>query len=158
MDPATWAGYALQNNRRISSNAYASCKLMWASAHSSTKPPAAVKAGDSEPRIIPSQQLDEASVAPDNDNMRWASLHHGAPLSAPQTCNHFPISCRKPLFGVTAISVDYLTPSVRLNWTISLYMWCLYRLAAGTATDMVHFPANFSGVGKVIDPSAMDDL
>ena len=71
------------------------------------------------------------------------------------TSSHLSISKRRPLFGSTAISVFFLVPPERRKPPIALYMECVYRAAGGTATDiLVHFPAGFSNIAKVIDFSS----
>ena len=47
----------------------------------------------------------------------------------------------------------FTLPPVRRNFAIYLYIWYVYRLAGGTATDMlVHFPAKRSRSTKETYP------
>ena len=47
----------------------------------------------------------------------------------------------------------FTLPSVRQNFAMCLYIWYVYRLAGGTATDMlVHFPTKRSRSTKEIHP------
>ena len=67
------------------------------------------------------------------------------PVQRVLTSNHLSISNRRPLRSNTAIEDKFFRPSERLNASIWRYIWCVYRLAGGTASDiLVHFPASFS--------------
>ena len=61
------------------------------------------------------------------------------------TSNYLSISQRRPLRFSTAIDDSFFRLPERLNAAIWRYMWCVYRLAGCTATDiLVHFPASFA--------------
>ena len=71
--------------------------------------------------------------------------YHGAPFSGVLTSNYLFISNSRPLRSDTAIDDELFQPPERFNAAIWRYMWCVYRLAGSTATDiLVHFPASFS--------------
>ena len=70
--------------------------------------------------------------------------YHGVPLSRVLTSNYLSISNRRPLRSDIAIDDKSFRPSERLFTAIWRYMWCVYRLVGGTATDiLVHFPVSF---------------
>ena len=47
----------------------------------------------------------------------------------------------------------FTLPPVRQNFAMCLYIWYVYKLAGGTATDMlVHFPAKRSRSTKEVHP------
>ena len=86
---------------------------------------------------------DEASVIPVR-TCRVAS-YHGAPFSRALTSNHLSISNRRQLRSDTTIDGKLFRPPKRVNAVIWRYIWCVYRLADGAATDiLIHFPACFS--------------
>ena len=97
------------------------------------------------PLIRPHHAWDEVSVAPEIVRTCRVASCQGAPFSRLLTSNHLSISNRRPLRFDTAIDDRFFRPPERLNAAIWRYMWCVYRLAGGTATDiLVHFPASFS--------------
>ena len=88
----------------------------------------------------------EASVAPEMVRTYQVVSYHGAPFRRVLTSNRLTISNRRPLRSDTAIDDTLIRSPERLNATIWRYMWCVYRLTGGTATDiLVHFPSSFSG-------------
>ena len=71
--------------------------------------------------------------------------YDGAPFSRVLISNHIFISNRRPLRSDTAIDGKFFRPLERLNTDIWRYIWCVYRLAGGTATEILaHVPASFS--------------
>ena len=99
---------------------------------------------ENDPLNRPPHAWDEASVAPEMARTCRVASSHGAPSSRVLTSNHLSISNRGPLRSDTAIDDKLFRPPERLNAAIWRYIWFVYRLAGGTATDiLVHFPASF---------------
>ena len=94
--------------------------------------------------IKPPHTWGEASVAPEIVETYQVALYHGAPFSRVLTLNHLSNSNRKLLRSDTAIDDESFRSSERLITAIWRYMRCVYRLAGGTAADiLVHFPVSF---------------
>ena len=106
------------------------------SSHVAGKSAAASKteSAPNDPLIRPLHAWDEASVAPVIVRTFRVASYHGAPFSRVPTSNHLSISNRRPLLSDTAIDDKLFRPPERLNAVIWWYVWCVYRLAGGTAT------------------------
>ena len=83
-------------------------------------------------------------MAPEIVRTCQGASYHGAPFSRVLASNHLSISNRRLLHSDTAVDDKSFRSSERLVTAIWRYMWCVYKLAGGTATDMlIHFPVSF---------------
>ena len=151
--PLKWSGYCATSKRKTSCSAKVSFTLMCTSIHSAGKSAAALKTltGLKGPRTIPPHPLDEASVAPVSLIEWCVASYHDAPFIRWHTSRHVRNSSNKPRPFWTAIMAAFTLPPVWRNFAMCLYIWYVYKLADGTATDMlVHFPAKRSRTTKEI--------
>ena len=137
------SGREFTRRRNTSYNANVSFTLMGDHTHSAGKT-ATARNTSAEPeglRTTTPEPIKETSVGLEMDWAWCAASYHDAPSIHARKCNHNTILDRN------AASCD----RVFLCWVIFLYIWYVYRLAAGTATLMlVYFPASFSKlVGEI---------
>ena len=140
-------GWAVVASLSISCSANVSLTLICALCHAARKSAAALKTENAPncPLIRPPHAWDEASVAPEIVRTCRVASYQGAPFSRLLTSHHLSISNRRPLRFDSALDDRFFRPPERLNVAIWRYMWCVYRLAGGTATGiLVHFPGSFS--------------
>ena len=145
--PLRQPGWVVIASLSTSCSANVSLTLICTLCHAAGKSAAALKTRNAPngPLIRPPHAWDEASVAPEIVRTCRVASYQRAPFSRLLTSKHFSISNRKALRFDTAIDDSFFRPPERLNAAIWRYMWCVYRLAGGTATDiLVHFPTSFS--------------
>ena len=145
--PLRQPGWVVVASLSTSCSANVSLTLICALCNATGKSTAALKTENApnDPLIRPPHAWDEAAVAPEIVRICRVGSYQGATFSLLHTSKHLSISNRRPLRFDTAIDERFFWPPERLNAAIWRYMWCVYRLAGGTATDiLVHFPASFS--------------
>ena len=145
--PLRQPGWLVVASLSTSCSANVSLTLTCALCYATGKSAAALKAENAPngPLISPPHAWDEASVAPEIIRICRVASYQGAPFSRLLTSNHLSISNRRPRRFNTAIDDRFFQPPERLNAAIWRYMWCVYRLAGGAATDiLVRFPASLS--------------
>ena len=156
--PLKWSGYYATSKRKTSCSAKVSFTLMCTSIHSAGKSAAALKTLNDlkGPRTIPPHPLDEASVAPVSLIEWCVASYHDAPFIRWRTSRHVCNLYDRPRPFWTAIMAAFTLPPLRRNFAMCLYICYVYKLAGGTATDMlVHFPAKRSKSTKEIRPLAV---
>ena len=149
--PLKLSGYYATSKRNTSCSAKISSTSMCTSIHSAEKSAAALKSLKNliGPLTIPPHPLHEASVAPVSLIEWCVASYHDAPFIRWRTSCHEWNSSDKPRPFWTAIMAAFTLPPVRRNFAMYLYVWYAYKLAGGTATDMlVHFQPSAQGLRK----------
>ena len=120
-------------------SANVSLTLIYALCHAAGKSAAALKTENApnSPLIRPPHAWDETSVAPEMVRTCRVASYHGAVFSRVLTSNYLSISNRRPRCSDSAIDGEFFRPQERFDAAIWRYMWCVYRLAGGTATDIL---------------------
>ena len=112
-----------------------------------------IKIIERSPDEILPHPLDEASVDLVSLSELCVVSYHDAPFIRWSTSRYLQNSSHSPRPFWTAIIDVFTLPVVRLSFTVCLYIWYAYRLAGGTAADLlVHFPAKRSRSMKEIHP------
>ena len=140
-------GWVVVASLSTSCSANVSLTLICTLCHAAGKSAAALKTENApnDPLIRPLHAWDEAPVAPEIVSVCQVASYQGSPFSRLLTSNHPSISNRRAPRFDTAIDDRVFQLPERSNAAIWRYVWCVYRLAGGTATDiLVHFPASFS--------------
>ena len=147
MLPVTQPGWVVIASLNTSCSANVSLTLICALCHLAGESAAALKTENvpNGPLIRPTHAWDEASVASVMFRTWRVASYHGGPFSRVLTSYHLSVSNHRPLWSDTAIDGKLFRPSERLSAAIWWYMWCVFRLVGGTATDIhVYLPASFS--------------
>ena len=147
-----WSGYCATSKHKTSCSAKVSFTLMCTSIHAAGKSAAALK-DLKGPRTIPPHPLDEASVAPVSLIEWCVASYYDAPFIRWRASRHVWNSSDRPRPFWTVIMAAFTLSTMRRNFAMCLYIWYVYTLAGGMATDvLLHFPAKRSRFTKEIRP------